>query len=145
MHIRHSRSNGNFGCTSGIAEMLLQSQDGAIHLMPALPDAWKNGSVTGLKARGGFEVDMKWNNGEIASATIKSELGGNCRIRSYVPLTGKGLKKAKGENPNKFYATPKTAAPLIHTSEIAPSPVKAVYEYDVKLKKGQGIELQILK
>jgi len=89
MLILLSRLIGNFGCTSGIAEMLLQSQDGAIHLLPALPDAWKNGSVKGLKARGGFEVDIQWGDGEITAAKIKSSIGGNCRLRSYIPLKAK--------------------------------------------------------
>ncbi|MFA6651649.1 MAG: glycoside hydrolase family 95 protein, partial [Bacteroidales bacterium] len=95
--------DGNFGCTSGIAEMLLQSHDGAIHLLPALPKAWKSGTVRGLRARGGFEVDILWENGAVNSAIIKSSLGGVCRIRSYVPLTGKGLKKAHGTNPNPYF------------------------------------------
>lgn len=95
--------DGNFGCTAGIAEMLLQSHDGAIHLLPALPQAWKSGTVRGLRARGGFEVDVTWENGAVNSAIIKSSLGGICRIRSYVPLTGKGLKKAHGWNPNPYF------------------------------------------
>jgi len=135
--------DGNFGCTSGIAEMLLQSQDGAIHLLPALPDAWKNGSVKGLKARGGFEVDIQWENGELAKATLKSSIGGNCRIRSYCRLKGKGLKAAKGQNTNPLFYNSVTKAPLIH-SELPPSSpaLKKVYEYDLSTKKGDSIELK---
>ncbi|MEZ4686426.1 MAG: glycoside hydrolase family 95 protein, partial [Bacteroidia bacterium] len=88
--------DGNFGCTSGIAEMLVQSHDGAIHLLPALPAAWPDGSVRGLKARGGFEIDMEWKKGAISYLRIRSELGGNCRLRSYTKLEGKSMAEAQG-------------------------------------------------
>jgi len=134
--------DGNFGCTSGIAEMLLQSHDGTIQLLPALPSLWKDGSISGLRARGGFELSMQWKNGEIAKTTIKSTLGGNCRVRSYSPLKGKGLNVAKGENPNIFYRVAEIQQPLNHAeNKISAPSLKKIYEYDVATSKGDVIEI----
>jgi alpha-L-fucosidase 2 len=108
--------DGNFGCTAGITEMLLQSYDGAIYLLPALPDDFKNGKVTGLKARGGFEVSIEWENGKVKQLIIKSSLGGNCRLRvsSVVKLNGKILlNEGRGENTNSFYQIVSIKQPLI--------------------------------
>ena len=97
--------DGNFGCTAGIAEMLMQSYDGYIYLLPALPSVWKNGSVKGLMARGGFEIDIDWKDGKLTKAVIHSRHGGVCHVRSNTPLSGKVIRKS--QEPNLYKLTTK--------------------------------------
>lgn len=73
--------DGNFGAAAGIAEMLLQSQGEFVYLLPALPDAWPEGSVRGFRARGGYIVDMDWSAGQLTGAAIKSQNGGHLKVR----------------------------------------------------------------
>ncbi len=133
--------DGNFGCTAGIAEMLLQSHDGAIHFLPALPDDWDKGEVSGLRTRGGFEVSFNWENGMIQKIEIKSKLGGNCRIRVHNELMmsdGKDLKSASNNNPNTFFETPQIKEPLIsNSSNLSLMTTKTSYLYDFPTKAGK--------
>ena len=99
--------DGNLGGTAGITEMLLQSYDGVISLLPALPSVWLKGEVEGLKARGGFQISMQWKNGSLSRGTIHSGLGGVCRLRTKYPIKvlETDFTNAIGENPNPFYKT----------------------------------------
>lgn len=133
--------DGNFGCTAGITEMLLQCYDGAIHLLPALPDAWPAGSVRGLRAAGGFVItSMKWSNGRLVELVIKSTLGGNCRLRVPNMLKAAGgfaLKEAAGENNNPFYKVDEIKAPLISPKATTLVPqLKETMLYDVETRRG---------
>ncbi len=133
--------DGNFGCTSGITEMLLQSSDAALHVLPALPDVWPNGSITGLRAWGGFEVlDLQWKDGKVVKLVVKSTLGGNLRLRVPNALklsNGASLKVAMGKNPNPFYQTEETPAPIVSAkATIKPLELKATLVYDLPTQKG---------
>ena len=135
--------DGNFGCAAGVCEMLLQSHDGAVHLLPALPDDWQEGEVKGLQARGAFTVSMKWTCGTLQKAVITSKNGGVLRLRSYVPLQGKGLKAASGPCPNDLFAPAAIREPL-HSPELKEFsllPIKKVYEYDIETAAGQSISV----
>ncbi|WP_341224498.1 glycoside hydrolase family 95 protein [uncultured Arcticibacterium sp.] len=138
--------DGNFGFTSGLTEMLLQSHDGAIHLIPALPDAWQKGSVKGLRARGGFEItSMEWEHGKLSKVIIKSKLGGNCRIRSYGELSlskGYDLNLAEAGNTNPFYQTANIKQPLISESAtLKELTLKPSFLYDINTEAGEEIVL----
>lgn len=136
--------DGNFGLTAGLAEMLVQSHDGAVHLLPAIPDRWKNGEVAGIVARGAFEIDMKWKNNKISEVAILSKLGGNLRIRSYVPLKGNGIKQAEGENKNPFFKLADIRQAIISDeASFDGNTLKTIYEYDIMTEVGKDYRLKI--
>ena len=97
--------DGNFGATAGIVEMLLQSQLDDIYLLPALPDAWKEGQVKGLKARGAFEVNITWKDHKLVKSFIKSLNGGVCKVRANIPIKVSGVKTSTQFSSNTYVTT----------------------------------------
>ena len=138
--------DGNFGCTSGITEMLMQSEDGDLNLLPAMPGVWKSGNISGLRARGGFEiVDMEWKDAKLVKAVIKSTIGGNLRLRTPNAIklsAGAGLKKASGKNTNLFYEVDETPTPVVSDkATITPLELKETIVYDLPTAAGKTYTL----
>lgn len=140
--------DGNFGCTAGIAEMLAQSHGGYVHLLPALPTRWPNGSVRGLGCRGGFTIEeLTWRDGQPVAACVRSTAGGVLRIRSAVPLSLDGREPARASNDpvaNPLLRGQETLPPLIF-SEIpdpAPDDPAPLFLYDVETAPGELLRFQ---
>ena len=133
--------DGNFGCSAGIAEMFVQSHDGAIHLLPALPDVWKQGTLKGIRCRGGFTVkEMKWENGELQTAVITSNIGGTLRIRTQTPLYLNGEKltpSVQEVSDNPLLQSQSIRKPLIAANAPVCIPEYAqTYVYDIETNAG---------
>lgn len=138
--------DGNFGCCAGIAEMLLQSNAGFVHLLPALPSKWSDGEVNGLRARGGFEIEnLTWEGGKVKSVTVKSTIGGNLRLRSNIQLIyadGSPIELAEGRNSNALTQPYDMPDPIVVDSKKIPeTKLPETYLYDIPTEAGQIIKL----
>lgn len=130
--------DGNFGATAGITEMLLQSHDGYIALLPALPSVWKTGSIKGIRARGDFQWNIEWASGRLAKATVLSGSGGNCRVHTSIPV--------------KVMEVNATAAAGVNTNPLLAAYGKPPYEKnkdaklaDLSVGKGYTIDFKTVK
>ena len=142
--------DGNFGVTAGIAEMLVQSHDGVIHLLPALPDAWPDGEVTGLVTRGGFEVDISWRNGKVSEFSLNSRLGGPVLLRVHSPLTPEGdytfaPVAANTLSDNPLMSVPDIKTPLIHNPDkVMPLDLQPNQLLSLQTRRGQVYRFRAL-
>jgi alpha-L-fucosidase 2 len=138
--------DGNFGATAGIVEMLAQSHAGEIHLLPALPAAWPNGQVRGIRLRGGFEVDVAWAGGVLTRAELRSRLGGVARVRTSVAVRagGAATATASGPNPNPFYRVHDPGTPIVHPDAPTPAAVaRAGVVTDIRTERDSRIVLTV--
>jgi alpha-L-fucosidase 2 len=133
--------DGNFGYTAGVAEMLVQSHSGVLHLLPALPSMWPGGKVTGLQARGGIEVDLEWASSKLTRAEVRAKLGGNLRLRTNEPIAlARGNAKliaASGANSNPFFQIVNAGKPIIASgANLAEVNVKPTHTVDIATTAG---------
>ncbi|MCC5930945.1 MAG: glycoside hydrolase family 95 protein [Cyclobacteriaceae bacterium] len=137
--------DGNFGATAGIAEMLLQSHAGVIQLLPALPKDWSDGKVYGLRARGGFEINMEWENGKLKTAEFFSEKGGDCIIVVPEEMILKGAVQTEtvGENVNPLFKFINPGEPVYHNqTELTEIDIPATRQMAIQTLAGQRFTLE---
>lgn len=136
--------DGNFGGTAGISEMLMQSHEGYIYLLPALPDEWTSGEIGGLVARGGFTIDMQWKDGRLQKASIYSRLGGICRIKAAGNFICREtpLQQATGENPNMLQGKPDAVTFVKNNdSQLPDIQLKSDSAFDFRTEAGKTYHL----
>ncbi|MCB0689701.1 MAG: hypothetical protein KDC53_24345, partial [Saprospiraceae bacterium] len=132
--------DGNFGATAGIAEMLLQSHEGFVHLLPALPEKWNEGVISGLRARGGFTVSISWKDHQVKQAEIHSSLGGVLPVRSAIPLIITGGKLLKESQRNELLVPLDPGTFLDHKKVDLPElTIPALYEYFIDTSIGESV------
>lgn len=142
--------DGNFGCTSGIAEMLIQSYNGSIHLLPALPKELSKGFVKGLRTIGGFTFDLSWENGKIDKLVIYSSLGGNCRLRIKNKIISNEVELEEVTenitNPNFLFQIPKVKNPIVSKeANLSDLELPKTSLFDFETKKGGIYHFSLLK
>jgi alpha-L-fucosidase 2 len=131
--------DGNFGGTAGITEMLLQSHEGELDLLPALPKAWQNGSVKGIKGRGNYTVDIEWKEGALTKAKIYSALGGLVRITATTPVKVLETKEAYPRTPVGLFTTyGKPPYKKDANAKLVDLPVEKTYSVLIITEKGKS-------
>ncbi|MBX2944146.1 MAG: glycoside hydrolase family 95 protein, partial [Cyclobacteriaceae bacterium] len=135
--------DGNFGATAGIVEMLLQSHDGYVHLLPALPNKWQQGFISGIKSRGGFEIEMQWQNSILNKGKIKSHAGGVLPIKSSIPLKISGGKVLTQSQENHLLK-PIAEIEYLNVDKVQYAPMKfpKFYTYTIATEIGDVITME---